>query len=287
MDANLARNPEPPSPEDKGLAAARSEFGATIAALASYCKVPSVITEKYLLWFSPDEVDAVNKLWTAKGIDQVIERWGQERRYHKKEEELDFRPGDESAQVQARAVDSPVPIRLLTILRMEQPSKPDKKQSNYYRAAPFPISEHQELALVELLKTTKLLEDIVPKEDTELKVKLHEDDISAARCALTWYGPTNMYGKGVEFGMSLTLAVPTENGTVDARIAITEQGYAHAYLFAQEFVETGYEGHDHRQVELTEQQLRALKTFISAQKVEEFAARGYNLGFWLGNSFID
>jgi len=259
-------------PENDALWAARTSLGKAIAALEPYCQTPPDLKERYLMWFTPSEVPAVNEVWAKQGIEAVIQRWGAERRYHNRDDRPEFIPEERQ-------------LRFLSILQLE-PNSSGRRQSTYYRAALLELPSQQEAKLLQILQSHEILAAVIPSYDPVLKVSLQPDAVVGARCRLQWYGPDNIYGKGVVFGVDLLLPANREF-PYSARFEITETGQAHAYLFAAELVETGYDGHEYRSVTLSALQLNALQEFISSQNKLAPTPRSAALGTWLGESLVE
>jgi hypothetical protein len=254
--------------KDTALTIARESLGKTIAALEVYCKSPPVAVERYLLWFTPNEVDAVNRVWTEQGFTEVVRRWGTDRRYS-------------TGATPANVIPDEHQLRFLTVLRMED----DKEQSNYYRSAPFQLQERQATTLLEILKSTGVLSKMIPERDTVLDLLLQSKEQVGVWCFLQWYGPENFYGRGVVFEIGVELDVKVQ-GRYYARLQITEEGSALAFLFAAQLYETGYEGHDHRTVTLNARQLDALREFIANQGIPNTYPGQLVTGIWMGNSVV-
>lgn len=224
------------------------------------------------MWFTASEVAAVNEVWEKQGIEAVIQRWGAERRYHNRDDRPEFIPEERQ-------------LRFLEILQLA-PDSIERRQSTYYRAALFELPSQQEAKLLQILQSHEILAAVIPSYDPVLKVPLQADAVVGVRCQLQWYGPNNIYGRGVVFGVDLLLPAYRELPYM-VRFEITETGEASACLFAHELVDMGYIGHEYRSVTLSALQLNALQEFISSQNKLAPTPRSAALGTWLGQSLVE
>jgi hypothetical protein len=281
-DSNDRRQGSPlPSPEHEALKSA-------IQRLETLCQNPAEISEQYMLWFRPDEFDEVNDLWSSSGIEAVVDRWGEERRYHiDSPEDLDYEPTDPEQPLSVPEVHSVVPMRLLQIMHFEPSTAPDDAQSGYYRAAALPLTEPQEQRLLEDLESAGLIDVAVPHQDSVTGADLSGSKVTGIKAHVEWYGPENWYGDGSVFSLSLEISRPGETNLF-SRLQVDEPGEVRAHLLNPEFFETGYEGHDHRQVVLNSEQMRLLaavvESFLNSNSAD---TPGYTVGAWFGNSFSE
>ena len=240
------------------------------------------VSEQFILAFNHNQFEAIDALWQNHGLDLVVSRYAHLQRYHiSKIENLPQLPDDKEDKLSPVRYDIPKHLHLLQILKYEPASTLDSKQSEYFRASNIEIDPQTEQDTLNILTRSQLIELIVPELDEIQQTQLRGNDIQGIQVAVHWYGQENFYGDGSVLRLSLKVSRP-ERSTIDARLFVTEQGSTGVCLYDPELAETGYEGHQFRNVSLCPEQTEVLTTLIEKlSKSGSVKNKPYYMGAWL------
>lgn len=253
----------------------------SVSALEGLCKAPPEVTEQFILYFNPIELDAVNAMWEQLGIAAVIERFGEERRFYL----------NSSEEVFAHALDeedsSPGldgSVQLLQIMKFEEVQETERRQDEYYRAARIALSEEGERELLKLLDASGITGNSIPEYDEVTDSSLKGAGAIGLTVGVQWYGPSNIYGSGVELQLSLELD-HAEEGSLFVSLSVDESGRVFSKLFSPELLMTGYEGHACKVLELNREQVEVLaKIGQSLKSTGSESMPVHFTGAWIGQS---
>jgi len=242
-----------------------SAYTAVLEKLEPLCTPPPTRSTDYLLWFTPDEVPAVNGVWRSQGILGVTDTWGD-----------------------ARRVDANYPLggddRVYLLVNQISPSEEaDQKQFNYFRQCVLETPPSLGRELLEALHSTGLYETLVPERDSISGHSIRSAPVRSVECEVSWYGPENPYGDGAELKVNILLS-GSPNTEVALRISFLKGGHVHSCLFDSKLYETGYEGHDHKVAPISVSAMRSLLPVLA--KVSELKPRdpvGLTVGMWRGD----
>ncbi len=278
MQAQTTGPSSPPS-QLTGLSreALLGQLASSLARLDSLAQTPPEVQLATALWFHRDEVDQVNKTWRESGIDSVLSEWIFRKFAYGFPSIEAWDPFDASRQRPEGAV-------VLLISEFDQDAMPDIAQQRYFGSSRFTLSKEVQTEIRQTLDQSGLLEKLLPKRDEETETILEGAPITEVLCTTEWYGETNPYGDGSTLTISLTLSPLGREPEVLA-ITVNKSGNIERRLWSERFMETGYEGHSHARMPLSETELRAIIPLVA--KVAELTPESpqkFLMGSWLGNS---
>ena len=242
------------------------QIDAELKNLGTLCLPPLKMQPQSLLCFRSEEVAEVNRTLETKGIQGVIERWGSERTF-------------------AGTRNSELPL-VLAISEFAPDSAPSVTQLAYYRSRNFDISETFQKELREALQNSGILERFFPPSENVAHAQLARAPIDSIKCSCHWYGDENLYGNGTV--LEMTLGVSRSGGQPEhIRLRLDKFGVMTRSLWNEDFVETGYDGHDHLSQPMIIKELRALLPIVQKLRNEHPSEqRSQYTAAWIPDSSV-
>jgi hypothetical protein len=255
------------------------QFAVELQKLEPLCLPPLKMEQHSLLCFRCEEFADVNAAWKNGGINAVTERWGAERTF------ACGKPGTLRHPPSPPPSDAQYPL-ILAVYDFAPDPSPNPVQMNYYRSRNFDLSTTRKNDIRTTLESSGILERFSPHTDSVTQASLSDASIEDISCSCQWYGRENLYGDGVALKITLTLLPPGREAEY-LRLTVDERGVMERSLWTEDFLETGYEGHEHLSKALTVDELRALLPIIAKLHSEtpEVPHR-HTTGTWIAHSSL-
>lgn len=254
------------------------QLDAVLKRLEPLSQTPPKVLQERALWFHRHEYGDVNAMWKRDGIDAIVSRYKDARTF------AAGMPVSLNNAPSATMKEAPEDALVLLVSEFGPNPQPDPAQQDYFRSSHIPLPERIQSEVLDTFRQSGLLARVLPQIDDQTQVTLEGAPITEAGCGTEWYGCDNYYGDGNTLVFSLTLS-PLGHESERLILSIDRGGEIQRKLWYEPFVETGYEGHAHAIVPLTEGELRVLIPIVA--KIADLPPhdhREFQFGMWLGNS---
>jgi hypothetical protein len=184
------------------------------------------------------------------------------------------------------AASQQAPEGAVVLLVSEFGHEPDtsRAQQQYFRSSRFKLSQDLQTEIRETLERSGLLAKLLPQVDAETNTPLADAPITEISCTIEWHGRDNFYGDGSTLTISLSLS-PAERDPELLLLTVNKRGDIARRLWCEQFMETGYEGHAHMLMHLSETELQTiLPTVARVAELTPARQQPFRMGAWLGNS---